>query len=340
MSENVSQEEDDDLLFCQICKLTFASLHNKRTHYSGKLHMDALLQCIKEAMTNRAESQTAKPETHQSTVPDSQQGEGSNQNGSKSNELQSDKFSDQLKGSGTQIDCSDSQFSTKDCQLEAGNSQTATPNSQASCTNKLDSNPGASHSDTQLGGVDCGQPMVVGKGKAIMGDCEKRQGQCDSNDPCRQQSNAADSQSIQTGVHRSLGRRRQSQKKVSLVPVSEPSMVCSNNQHSMSDQGMQCLTSHSVRGEVPCADVRQAPECAPQRGVAPEHLLQQGAGCVELYSTISKQMADFAITYSCKLFAVIIYVQIMTLAHGTAIPGCVNTKGDMNASPGYMVDNY
>lgn len=43
-------EQDDNILECSICQLTFASLYNKQSHYSGKLHLQALLQYIDELM--------------------------------------------------------------------------------------------------------------------------------------------------------------------------------------------------------------------------------------------------------------------------------------------------
>eukprot|EP00731_Ephydatia_muelleri_P029705 Em0021g228a len=126
VSKDVTQEEDDNLLFCQICKLTFASLHNKKTHYSGKLHMEALLQCIKEAMANRAENQTGKPDAQQtanleSRLSDSGTGSRSGRQKGDNSGDQSDRSGEHLEGVGAETNCSNSQ---------QGTSSSGTANSQ------------------------------------------------------------------------------------------------------------------------------------------------------------------------------------------------------------------
>ena len=48
-------EEDENVFSCCICQLTFSSLYNKQSHYSGKLHLHALIQAI-DAVVQQDES--------------------------------------------------------------------------------------------------------------------------------------------------------------------------------------------------------------------------------------------------------------------------------------------
>lgn len=46
ISQSFSGAKDDTILVCYICQLNFTSLYNKQSHYSGKLHLQTLLQHI------------------------------------------------------------------------------------------------------------------------------------------------------------------------------------------------------------------------------------------------------------------------------------------------------
>lgn len=46
LSQSLSTENNDSLLLCDLCKLTFNSLHNKRCHYSGRLHAQTLVEVL------------------------------------------------------------------------------------------------------------------------------------------------------------------------------------------------------------------------------------------------------------------------------------------------------
>ena len=296
VSKNVSQEEDDNLLFCQICKLTFISLHNKRTHYSGKLHMDALLQCIKEAMANRSDRKVPpQPDAVQPA-----RGRRGDHNSRRAKKLKGSR-SDVPSGSS---DSMDSQYEVVDNQQSEDDNYTGLSKSM----NTLDSNEEDNqadctdaHSDTghQGASLDCEHPMEEEGGYLKAGGaCEKHQRCCDGNDTCGQQS--GDCHSIQGGH---LGRCH---------PPHTP--ACPEDWHPAAEQNCAAITSdnHSPppssstmgrEAQPPVQrDAGRASErpTAVQRGVANEHPLQRGAVGVELYSTISKQMADFAITYSCK----------------------------------------
>lgn len=318
VSENVSQEEDDDLLFCQICKLTFISLHNKKTHYSGKLHMDALLQCIKEALASRAENHSAKLSTHPPDIMQSQSDNSGSQvdRGSKGLDRDgdlNDKSSDPLKETDAHIDCSNSSFSSSvDSRSEDSGTRPVQLDSQwceinentakgDSC--KYSSNSAGSLSKQETFGngddrLNCTCPMEKGE--------RSERGNVDI-DPCRGKSNVADCHSVKESVHRYSGHRCFPQKRGDW----------SNEQVSPAQPSVHCLNwvpplLNQTQDKVSCVDIGQAHDTA----VPSECVHQTGVGCAELYPTISKQMADFAITYSC----------------------CVNTKGGSTdtSPPGYM----
>ena len=42
LSQSVESAEDNEVLVCQLCQLTFTTLHNKQCHYSGKMHTDRI----------------------------------------------------------------------------------------------------------------------------------------------------------------------------------------------------------------------------------------------------------------------------------------------------------
>ena len=70
ISRSFSEERDDNILRCCVCQLTFTSLYNKQSHYSGKLHLQALLQHIDDLVKQSEQSATELGgETHyKSTV--------------------------------------------------------------------------------------------------------------------------------------------------------------------------------------------------------------------------------------------------------------------------------
>ena len=54
IGQSALTEQDDTVFVCSICRLTFSSLYNKQSHYSGKLHLQTLLQYIDELMRQDA----------------------------------------------------------------------------------------------------------------------------------------------------------------------------------------------------------------------------------------------------------------------------------------------
>ncbi len=68
LSQTLAIENNDSLLLCDLCKLTFTSLHNKRCHYSGRLHTAALVETLQpqpssgrnETMVSRVSSEAVK----------------------------------------------------------------------------------------------------------------------------------------------------------------------------------------------------------------------------------------------------------------------------------------
>ncbi len=68
LSQTLAIESNDSLLLCELCKLTFTSLHNKRCHYSGRLHTAALLDTLQppvrddntETMASRVSAEALK----------------------------------------------------------------------------------------------------------------------------------------------------------------------------------------------------------------------------------------------------------------------------------------
>ncbi len=47
LSQTLAAENNDSLLLCELCKLTFTSLHNKRCHYTGRQHTQTLLETLR-----------------------------------------------------------------------------------------------------------------------------------------------------------------------------------------------------------------------------------------------------------------------------------------------------
>lgn len=56
VSQSLSGEKDDNNLACYVCDLNFASLYSKQSHYSGKLHLQTLLQNIENLTEPNTES--------------------------------------------------------------------------------------------------------------------------------------------------------------------------------------------------------------------------------------------------------------------------------------------
>ena len=54
VGEAISGETDDTTLHCCACKLNFTSLYSKQSHYSGKLHLKALLENIDAAVKSES----------------------------------------------------------------------------------------------------------------------------------------------------------------------------------------------------------------------------------------------------------------------------------------------
>ena len=51
-------ERNNDVLVCDMCQISFNSLHNKQSHYIGKLHIKRLWECVNEAMRETQDSCT------------------------------------------------------------------------------------------------------------------------------------------------------------------------------------------------------------------------------------------------------------------------------------------
>ena len=66
LSQSFENETDDDILICQLCELTFTSLHNKRCHYSGKSHTEALWQELNKLSGRTKGKQTKGKKTRNS----------------------------------------------------------------------------------------------------------------------------------------------------------------------------------------------------------------------------------------------------------------------------------
>ena len=47
LSRALATENDDNQLMCNVCKISFTSLHNKRCHYSGRLHTQTLVELLR-----------------------------------------------------------------------------------------------------------------------------------------------------------------------------------------------------------------------------------------------------------------------------------------------------
>ena len=50
ISESFTGECDDSVLVCRTCQLNFTSLYNKQSHFSGKLHLQSLLEHLHQLL--------------------------------------------------------------------------------------------------------------------------------------------------------------------------------------------------------------------------------------------------------------------------------------------------
>ena len=65
LNDSLAAENNDKVLFCQVCELSFTSLNNKRCHYDGRLHRQALLKQLHQAVAthnSREDSSTGSLE--------------------------------------------------------------------------------------------------------------------------------------------------------------------------------------------------------------------------------------------------------------------------------------
>ena len=44
VTQSFAGENDDNILMCCVCQLPFTSLYNKQSHYSGKLHLQTVIE--------------------------------------------------------------------------------------------------------------------------------------------------------------------------------------------------------------------------------------------------------------------------------------------------------
>ena len=51
LSQSSENESNDDILVCHLCQITFTSLHNKRSHYSGKIHSKVLVERLSKLLS-------------------------------------------------------------------------------------------------------------------------------------------------------------------------------------------------------------------------------------------------------------------------------------------------
>ena len=51
LNQSSENESNDDILVCHLCQITFTSLHNKRSHYSGKIHSKVLVERLSKLLS-------------------------------------------------------------------------------------------------------------------------------------------------------------------------------------------------------------------------------------------------------------------------------------------------
>lgn len=53
LSANIARENDDRVLCCELCdNMSFTSLNNKRSHFSGRLHRQALIEQLHQMLAS------------------------------------------------------------------------------------------------------------------------------------------------------------------------------------------------------------------------------------------------------------------------------------------------
>ena len=61
ISKSFEGETNDKVLVCGLCELQFSSLYNKQSHYSGKLHLQTLLQHLNELVRETKQDTDNRP---------------------------------------------------------------------------------------------------------------------------------------------------------------------------------------------------------------------------------------------------------------------------------------
>ncbi len=72
ISQSFFGENDDTNLTCCVCELNFTSLYSKQSHYSGKLHLQTLLQSTESLIETAGNGQEVSADGNTgSAVPSS-----------------------------------------------------------------------------------------------------------------------------------------------------------------------------------------------------------------------------------------------------------------------------
>lgn len=72
LSQSSENESNDDVLVCHLCKITFTSLYNKRSHYLGKIHSQTLVERLNKLLDCerlKQAGQGGKGREHQQLAP-------------------------------------------------------------------------------------------------------------------------------------------------------------------------------------------------------------------------------------------------------------------------------
>lgn len=72
LSQSSENESNDDVLVCHMCKITFTSLYNKRSHYLGKIHSQTLVEKLNKLLDCerlKQAGQGGKGREHQQLAP-------------------------------------------------------------------------------------------------------------------------------------------------------------------------------------------------------------------------------------------------------------------------------
>ena len=74
LSQCVESAEDNEVLMCQLCQLTFTTLHNKQCHYSGKMHTDRIWKELNRLVGDtQQQQQQQQQQQHQQQQQQKQQ---------------------------------------------------------------------------------------------------------------------------------------------------------------------------------------------------------------------------------------------------------------------------